>query len=379
MRCLLVFSIIALLLSCSSGKAEHQSTIEANKLTDSHEEIVGDISIKYAKNFKIKSSKNGYILDLVDPNSNIIERSYELTYDRTKSGEFVIHLPLQNVTAFSQTTVGMMSDLDVLDRLSGILDIDYVYDPAVIQMNKHGKLTEFLDESNFPVEKAIKSKTELIIYSGFSRDFPAAAKLDKFGIAAIPCYDWREIHPLGRAEWIKFVGVLCSETQKSIDLFNTIETRYREMCEKVVELDVYPSVVSGNFRGDQWTAPAGESYMAFLFSDAGANYVFKDSKGSGSLFTSMERIIKRTEDVDYWINPGFSTKEQILNANPKGKHVGPMKLNGVKGVYCYSHDMNKFWERSAIEPDKLLSDLIHIFHPYLEDNSELNFYKRLGN
>ncbi|MFT5861080.1 MAG: iron complex transport system substrate-binding protein [Flavobacteriaceae bacterium] len=375
----IVALLIALLFSaCSTNETVTESGIEPKSLTDFEEEIVRDISINYAENFKIISSENGYILDLIEPNTNTVERTYRLTYDDNLAGEFVIHLPLKNITALSQTTIGMLSDLKALKLLSGILDIDYVYDPVVIERLKSGHIIEFLDESNFPIEKAIQSETDLVIYSGFSREFPAEAKLNKFGISAIPCYDWRENHPLGRAEWVKFVGVLCGKTQESVDLFNSIEANYQAMCEKVADLSIKPSVISGNFWGDQWTAPSGDSYMSILFRDAGADYLFKETKGTGSIFTSMERIIKLTENTDYWINPGFSTKDEILESNPKGKYVGPLKLQGSRGVFCYSHAMNQYWERSAIEPHKLLEDLIHIFHPSIAPNSTLNFYRRLA-
>lgn len=364
-------------MGCSNSKTKHDNDLESVESEELQEEIVQDIWIKYAKNFKIRSSENGYIIDLIEPNSNIIEETFELTYNLSKTGKFIIHLPLHNITALSQTTVGMMTELDVIDRLSGILDVNYVHDPKVLARKKNGKLTEFMDEANFPVEKAVESKTELVIYSGFSREFPAGTKLAKFQIASIPFYDWRETHPLGRAEWVKLVGILCGKTKESVELFDSIEANYRKMCKKVAELEARPSVISGNFRGDQWTAPSGGSYMSILFSDAGADYVFKETEGTGSIFTSMERIIKLTENTDYWVNPGFSTKNEILEANPKGKHVGPMDLSGSQGVYCYSHAMNKYWERSAIEPHKLLEDLIHIFHPSIAPNSDLNFYKRL--
>lgn len=360
-----------LVASCSVSSSNDDEKVNLNSKTV---EILQDVSIEHAQNFDIKVLEDGYQVDLIDPNSHSIERSFEFTYNKSKKGKSIIHLPLENITAFSQTTVGMMSSLNSLDALNGILNIDYVFDKSVKNLAKTGQILEFKDESNFSVEQAIEAETNIIIYSGFSREFPQEKKLTKFGIAAIPDYDWRETHPLGRAEWIKFVGVLCGKVKEANEMFSQIESKYLEMSSKVKSLKNTPSVISGNFRGDQWTAPAGESYMAILLKDAGANYIYQDSEGNGSIFKSMERIIKDNESTDFWINPGFSSNEQIVSANPKGKHLGPFK---AKQVYCYSHNMNQYWERTAIEPHLLLSDFIHIFHPEIDLENDMHFYKHL--
>ncbi|MFT5777808.1 MAG: iron complex transport system substrate-binding protein [Crocinitomicaceae bacterium] len=368
------------LLSCSS---ETGSTLKGNDVTSNRTDIkkpvvvTKDIPIEFAQNFMLHAIPNGYRLELIDPNSQEIELSYELTYDTEKKGDNIIHIPITNIAALSQTTVGMISSLGALDDLTGILNIDYVYDPTVKKLFSNGKITEFKDETNFPIETAVQAKTEVIIYSGFGKEFPQEKKLQKFGIKAIPNYDWRETHPLGRAEWIKFVGVLCGKVEEAEKTFNVIKKEYEDLRWKIRKLEDTPTVLSGNFWGDQWTAPAGESYMAILISDARGDYMYKRSAGTGSIFLSMESVIMKNEKTKIWINPGFNTKEKIVAGNPKGQHVGPFKGKPGTGIYCYSHEMNKFWERGALEPHHILSDLIHVFHPEFEPDSELYFYQKL--
>jgi hypothetical protein len=48
-----------------------------------------------------------------------------------------------------------------------------------------------------------------------------------------------------------------------------------------------------------------------------------------------------------------------------------------KNTFCYSHNPNLFWEKSAIEPDLLLLDLIQISHPEINLNRNLYFYKNI--
>ena len=113
--------------------------------------------------------------------------------------------------------------------------------------------------------------------------------------------------------------------------------------------------------------------MAILFEDAGANYVYSASKGTGSVFLPIEQVVADNRETKYWLNPGVSTKKVLSEMNPKAKFIGAYE----NGIYCYSHEMNQFWEMSAIEPDFLLEDFIHIFHPEFEPNAPLHFYKVL--
>ena len=371
---LLFLPIIILLVSCQGKKTNPSNQKNQENLASKIDVVPEEIEIEFAENFHVNSVKSGYKLELLDPNSHEVESTYELTYDHSKSGDKVIHLPVKNIAALSQTSVGMLSKLNALEFITGISKIDYVHSPELKKRFKANEISEFGDETNFPIEKIVKSKTKLIIYSGFGSEFDGEGKLRKLGIQNIPNYEWRETHPLGRAEWIKFLGILIDKTDEASAIFDEIKANYEDLRWKIRNLEDRPSVISGNFYSDQWTAPAGESYMAILFQDAGANYAYRSSKGTGSVFLPIEKVVADNRTSNYWINPGVSTKGVLSEMNPKAKFLGAYE----KGIYCYSHEMNKFWEMSAIEPDFLLEDFIHIFHPDFEPNAELHYYKVLN-
>ncbi len=370
---LFLFACALLMTSCQDKQQPKQDEFSQQELISKKDETPSKVSIEFADNFLIESIKGGYRLELIDPNSHEVESTYELTYDQTKKGENVIHLPMKNLAVLSQTSVGMLSKLDALDVITGISNIDYVYSPIIKERFKNKKIRQFGDESNVPIEKIVESSTKLIIYSGFGSEFDGEGKLRKLGIQSIPNYEWRETHPLGRAEWIKLLGILIDKSEKAEKVFKEIKTNYEDLKWKIRDLNDQPSVISGNFYSDQWTAPAGESYMAILFRDAGANYVYESSKGTGSIFLPIEKVVADNRSTQFWLNPGVSNKATLSEMNPKAQFIGAY----ADGIYCYSHEMNQFWEMSAIEPDFLLADFIHIFHPKLEPNSTLHFYKKL--
>lgn len=373
MKLILFLLPFCFFLGACSEVVNDEAAINDKERSEKLNIVPPKVSVEFAQNFLIKSITGGYEVSLIDPNSHEVEAIYILTYDHSKKGDRVIHIPVKNVAALSQTTVGMFSKLDALASISGISKMDYVYSPVLKSRFNKGNLYEFGDESNLPLEKIIQSKSDLIIYSGFGTELDASGKLKKLGIQSIPNYEWRETHPLGRAEWIKFLGILVDKSEEASKVFNRVKSNYEDLRWKIRNNDNSPKVISGNVYADQWTTPAGNSYMAILIRDAGANYTYGSTTGTGSLFLPIEKVILDNRATRYWINPGIRSKHVLMEMNPKAHLLDAYK----DGIYCYSHAMNHYWEMTAIEPDVLLGDLIHIFHPAIEPKRKLHFYKKI--
>ena len=82
--------------------------------------------------------------------------------------------------------------------------------------------------------------------------------------------------------------------------------------------------------------------------------------------------MKDGSKVKIWLNPGFSSKKEILMVNPKAKYM-PF-YEGAR-IFCYTHNTNKFWEMSTLRPDWLMEDLIKIANENSPQN--LHFYKEV--
>mgnify|MGYP003666089375 FL=1 len=102
--------------------------------------------------------------------------------------------------------------------------------------------------------------------------------------------------------------------------------------------------------------------------------MYSDSKGTSSQEFSMEKILKENIDTEYWINTSMPTKDAVLKSNPKVRYLKSFSNNS----YCYSSNMNLFWERSAAMPHVVLKDLVRILHPELELEGELYFYAKVN-
>ena len=87
----------------------------------------------------------------------------------------------------------------------------------------------------------------------------------------------------------------------------------------------------------------------------------------------MQDIITKEKNTTFWIDPGTSSLIDLLKRDSRYGYLSAVRN---KTVYCYSHNMNRFWEMSIVEPDKVLSDFIRIFHPELGLKGHLNYYKQ---
>lgn len=360
-KILIFFTVIFLFVSCDSNQVNGS---EAGSKDSSYTEL----KLEYAENFRIYKSVDRFKLEILDPDKKSVEKVF---YFDTKIPENKVFSG--NLLSLSSTTNGMLVKLGCVDELIGISSINYVFSSEIKKGFKSGKIKEYGDESSYSPENLVKSGVKIVLYSGFGKEFPNDGKLNEFGINTIPLYDWRETHPLGKAEWIKFAGIICGKYNEAVVYFENVKNQYLALSKLTKDVSEKPKVVSGNLFGDSWNAPGGGSYMAKIFEDAGADYRYKDNKQTGSNQYSLERILAENQESDYWFNPGFSRKSEILNVNDNLRFLPPFKDH----TYCYSGNMSKYWEYSAIEPHKVLSDLVVILHPELLPGKKLYFYKKI--
>ena len=107
---------------------------------------------------------------------------------------------------------------------------------------------------------------------------------------------------------------------------------------------------------------------------------WSDDQSLGGIPLDTERVFFRAADADHWINPSFYRSMDTLfaadsrfakfAAAKQGKVFNNTRQVGPKGG-------NAIWESGIMQPDKVLADLIHIFHPELLPEHEFVFYERL--
>lgn len=302
---------------------------------------------QHSEYLRIYRIHNGYELVIRDPDAHC------------KQQVFQVYKPYQRIAALSSTHVGMLSVLEQQQKLSAISAAKYVYDPKVKALIQAGHIEDLRTEQGFSAEKFLKNGTQVIVYSGFGSENKQLQRLKGATILQIPNYEWREKTPLARAEWVLLFGVLSGEFDKAQAFFNGVEQKYTALQKSIQQnnkSNQLPVLISGNLYGDQWIAPAGQSFEAQLYKDAGLAYLFANEKGTGSVFKSLPEILKKGTIVSLWINPGQPSRAKLLAQFQKAKFLPFYD----KAIYCYTSRTNKYWELAAVHPDWLLADLSQI-------------------
>ena len=331
--------------------------------------------IEFAENFKISKKENKTFLSIINPNNKTLDKTFVI--DKTQPNYILINDKKYNsnsLISFSSTFIGLLDKINELSRIKGVDDINLIHSEK-IKKRIHSKETIILGSTDIvSIKKILSANSQILLFSGFGNKFPNEEKLKKFNILCLPIYDWKETHPLGKAEWIKFFGVITNKEKEANLYFNKLKNRYFKLKNKYKKLTLSKPVLSGSVIGDFWYLPAGESYLANMFNDARINYVEKETKGTGSITRSFEYCLKNYRKSFLWINPGFKSIDLLKKQNQKYNLFNALEKN----TFCYSHNPNLFWEKSAIEPDSLLLDMIQISHPELDLKRNLYFYKKLN-
>jgi iron complex transport system substrate-binding protein len=350
--------LLTLVFACTDTPIKDKSSSEGNVC-------------EYSKWLRISETKKDVLIEIQNPDdaSKIFRIRLPNANREIENSSFEVEQPIKRMACLSSTHIGMLSELNLQNRVVAVSDMKYIFDPKIKELNP----IELGEEQLISIERVLKSEAEVIVYSAFSSSFNKEKVLRKVGVTCIPNFDWRETHPLGRAEWILLFGYLTGHQKAAKIKFAEIKNNYMKIQAEIDEMKSV-STLSGNMTGDYWYAPGGDSYHAQLLEDAGLNYVFTSSSGTGSLAYSFEKILGMSAGIDLWLNPGFKSKAEIIRAYPKSILLPFLEQSSL---FCYTHTSNKFWELSACRPDLVLADYSELGKGEKADLNKLVFYKRV--
>ena len=370
-------------LSFMGCKQNNDSLSSAkNKLKDS----ISPNLIRYAKGFSIYKH-NGYSVVKVSnpwPKANqtytyILKEKNGIVPDSLKQFPTVT-IPLQTIVVTSTTHIPSLEMLGVENSLIGFPHLEYISSEKVRTRIEQGKIRELGNNQDLNTEILIDSAPDLIIGYGIDNNNPALDNLQKSGLKVMLNGDWNEETPLGKAEWIKFFGALYGLDKKANSIFSTIETEYNKTAELALKAKVKPTVFSGAIYENQWFMPQGNSWGCYFIKDAFADYLWKETKGTGSLALSFETVLEKAKHADFWIGPGqFTSLKEMANANA---HYTQFSAFKNKKVYSFSSKKGKtggiiYYELAPNHPDLVLKDILKIIHPELLPDYKLFFFEQL--
>lgn len=371
--------ILLLLLLIIGCKNEVKS--KKNESTDAQ-----IIRPKYAKGFYFQEFNHFKILTVTQPwlgadqSISYILANKEVKIPDTYQKYPVIRIPVKRIVVTSTTHIPSLEMLVKEKTLVGFPETNYISSEKTRALIDTGKIVDLGANESINSEMMLLLHPEVLVGFSVNQRNKAYDNFEKAGIQVIYNGDWTETSPLGKAEWIKFFGALYGLENKADSIFDRIEKNYLEAVQLSKQTTNRPTVISGTLFKDVWYLPAGESWAAQFLSDAGANYLWKETKGTGSLSLSIENVLEKASRAEFWIGAdSFATFDELKNANI---HYQKIKAFRNQNVYSYSTTKgltggNLYFELAPNRPDLVLKDLIHILHPELLPNHENVFFKKL--
>ena len=373
---LLFFISLMLVFSCKQ-EAQKESQKSDSKSRIYHAKGFDIVSTNGIKKLQIKAAYQ---------NANTVFE-YEVleekdVLDNTATpNNAVLAVPIKSIVVTSTTHIPMVELLQEETAIVGFPYAQYISSEKTSALVASGKIKEIGKEGSLNTEILLDLQPELVVGYSVSSVDKSLTMIQKAGIPVVYNGDWLEATPLGRAEWIKFFGLLFDKEKQADSIFNAIETNYLKAKKIALKATIKPTILSGAIMSkDIWNLPAGESFVAQFLKDANLDYLWGNTPGKGSLSLSFESVFEKGKNADFWIAPGyFSSKEQLLKSNQIYAEFEAFKNNKI---YTPSTKKGKtggviYYELAPTRPDLVLKDIIKITHPNLLPNYALTFFEKM--
>ena len=331
-----------------------------------------------------------------------------------------VRTPVERSAVFIAPHCQLMYELGCQQAIRGVCDLNYINIPDVRKRaasagnassekassgnaSAQNSIVDCGSSMAPDIERIIALKPEAILVSPFENS-GGYGKLDKLHIPLIEAADYMESSPLGRAEWMKFYGMLFGKDKnisttaaveaseaaagkaseatlpascelRADSLFAQIEKEYLNLKAEAGKLPKGLSILTERKTGNVWYVPGGQSTIGILLKDANARYIFSDDKHSGSLPMSPEQILAKGSQVDVWAFKYFGgaplSQVQLLQEYDGYKALAAFNRGNI---YQVDTSTVPYFELTSFHPELLLREFIILAHG--ERFGKLRFYKK---
>lgn len=343
--------------------------------------------IKYAKGFILESNEHYKKLSILNPWDNyktyanyiVLKDSIKPNTNEQELTFFFYHTP-KSIALHTAAQAAILKVLDLNQYVKGITDPRFFYEPYYADKLDSGLLVQTSNQVQLNQERILLLHPEIVITSGWNTINSDYQMLIKTGIPPLFMIEWMETNPLGRAEWIKVLGFLFDKEKETDSIFQMVEKNYLTIKNQTKRQKIRPKILHGEDYNGVWYVAGGQSYIAQIYADAGADYLWKDNKKTGSLPIDFEMVLEKGAMADYWFTTFSQNAADI--AHIKQEKYAILKSVQKQNMYSNSKRIRKmggndFWETGSYRPDIILKDIVHIIQPEYKNKDSLFFYKRL--
>ncbi|MBT1687558.1 ABC transporter substrate-binding protein [Dawidia soli] len=372
----IIFVLVLSLTGCRRPAADQPAAVSQPSQT----------LLKYARGFTVAYDGNIKTVTVLTPFQGASKGFTYLLVPRDEAvpahaaGVKVIRTPLSSIVCTSTSHIPLLDYLGETDKLVGFPSTDYISSEKMRRRVDAGLVKDLGVDSGINLEQLVVLKPGMLMGYALSSDYGQFKKMEDLGVPVVINAEYLEKHPLGRAEWIKFMALFFGQEKRADSVFQVIEKSYLEAKAVVDTVKTRPTVLSGIVYGDAWFLPGGQNYAARILNDAGCQYLWAADSSAGSLKLSFEHVYEKAHNADLWIGVG---SYQTLEALRTGDHrYAQFKPVTTRQVYTYNARIgarggSEFLELGYLRPDLILRDLVKIGHPTLLPEHTLYFHAPL--
>ena len=366
---LTLFIVVAFLASCKGSHASYSAEGEGEVLP-----------MKYAENLTVREFPDFTEVTVRNPWDTLKTLQKYILVERDSAMPAglpegtIIKVPVTNALVYSTVHNSLITELGAMDAIGGICNSKYVNGKELQARLASGRIVDCGVSLSPDLEKIIKLNPQVIMLSPFENN-DKYAKVGELGIPIIECADYMETSPLGRAEWVRFYGMLFGKQDVADKMFAETESNYLKLKQIANGLAIKPKVIIDQRYGQVWNVPGGVSTMGRLIEDAGGINPFASYEQSGSVPLAPEKVLAEAHDADVWFVRYNQEKDKSLrelgNDAPINSQFKAYKNRRVYG--CNTRYID-FYEETPFHPDRLLEDMISAMHPELSNHTSHHYY-----
>lgn len=365
--CFLVVTIVSL-LSCGGSKGVS--------------DVVGEnVPLRHSSLLSIVECDGYTVVDVKNPwRDGLLQRYLLVPRDSALPKNMpqgrLLRTPLERSIVFSGVHASLFEELGMPHAVTGVCDADYIYSPVVMEGILDGTVVDCGSSLNVNREKVMEVSPEAIFVLPYENG--GYGKLESMPYTLVECADYMENSPLGCAEWMRFYGRLLGKGQESDSVFAAVCGEYESLCGLAATAARRPLLMCELKSASAWYVPGGNSTMGRMYQDAGADYVFSLYESRGSVPLSFEVVLDKAAEADIWLlkynSPVNRTIASLLDEFPGYGLFRPLKEGRV---YACNTRRDNIFESTSFHPERLLKELVALFHPELVADYETEYYEKM--
>lgn len=284
-------------------------------------------------------------------------------------GAIVIKVPINSALVYSAIHAAVFDELGVPGLVTGVTDAPYFTFGSFPERIRRGKIKDIGNSMSPSLEAIVDLAPDVALVSPYQN--AGHGVLDNTGIPIVEMADYMETTPLGRAEWVLFIGALTGKLATSQTIYDNVVANYESIRNTTRASSRRPLVVSELPLHGTWYLPGGRSYAATLIRDAGGEPVTDSDTSTGSLQLDESAAFELSSEADIWLlkTDHNVTSGEVRSSSPLANKVKAFR-NG--NIWFANTTLAPYFNDLAFHPERILHEYNAIFRGATDSLSYFN-------